>query len=117
MSSSNDILDGVAHRIQAHASSKQDGAFAIDPLTIIAIVNCLIGIVRFIYQCRKDRAAISKQMRKPSLFYRLIIKRGINREWKDKRQRKVMYDSMLEVGASLSEKEITEIIKEVENLK
>lgn len=116
MSKSNEILNGIAARVQAHASVKNGGEFAIDPMTILAIINVMIGIARFIYQCRKDKDAISQQMRKPSLFHRLIIRRGINREWKDKNQRKVMYDAFLEVGASLSEKEISTLVTEVENL-
>lgn len=117
MSNSNEVLDGVAARVQAHASAKNGGGFAIDPMTILAIVNVLLTLTKFIYACRKDPDAVSKQMRKPSLFYKLIIKRRIGKEWKDKRQRQVMYQAFLEVGEGLSEKEISTLVKEVENLK
>ncbi len=117
MSDSNEVINTIATRVQAHASAKNGGEFAIDPMTILAIVNILMTVAKFIYACRTDKNAISKQMRKPSLFYRLIIRRRINKEWKDKDQRKVMYNAFLEVGSGLSEKEISTLVKEVENLK
>jgi hypothetical protein len=117
MSEPNEVLKTIGVRVQAHASAKNGGEFAIDPMTVLAIINIMMTVAKFIYACRKDQDSISRQMKKPSLFYKLIIRREIGKEWKDKKQRKVMYSAFLEVGSGLSEKEISTLVKEVEKLK
>ena len=40
------IVDGVLERV-----SRKNENFSIDPLTIIAIINCIIGVIRLLYIC------------------------------------------------------------------
>lgn len=113
--SDNKAIISVAERIQAHANAKDD-KFGFDPMTILAIVNIILTICRIIYECRKNREKVAAGMKKPNLFYRLMLKRAINKNFKGT-DRQTVYDATLEVAGGLSEKEITEILKEVEENK
>lgn len=111
--SDNETLLSVAKRIQTHANAKDD-KFGFDPMTILAIVNIILTICRIIYECRKNREAVHSGMKKPNLFYRLMLKRAIRKNFSGSKDRETVYAATLEVAAGLSETEITELIKEVE---
>ena len=111
--SDNEILLSVAKRVQTHANAKDD-RFGFDPMTILAIINVILTIFKIIYQCRKDNTAVHSGMKKPNLFYRLVLKRAIRKNFSGSKDRETVYAATLEVAAGLSEMEITQLIKEVE---
>jgi hypothetical protein len=111
--SDNETLINVAKRIQTHANAKDD-KFGFDPMTILAIVNIILTIIKIFYECRQNREAIHSGVKKPSLFYKLMLKRAIRKNFKDSKDRENVYAATLEVAAGLSEMEITQLIEEVE---
>jgi len=112
MSKSESVIK-IAERVQSHVASK-DEKFGFDPMTILAIVNIILTICRIIYECRKNREAVRSGFKQPNLFYRLMLKRAVRKNFKSKQDRENVYAACLDVGATLSEKEISELIQEVE---
>ena len=102
----------VASRVLAHAQAK-DKNFSFDPWTIMAICNCIISVCKLLYVCYSKESAMSR-IKKSSLIHKLLLKREIRKQFKDKSQRKVMFQSMLEVGTSLSQKELDELMESVQ---
>lgn len=114
MSEPNEKLMAIAKKVGAYASSK-DSKF-IDPLLVIAIVGLIINISKFIYECRKDksREELFKQIKNPSWMYKVLLHMNIRKQWKDKKDRQNIYQSMIEVSKGLSEEELNCIFDEVE---
>ena len=108
-----ETLVSVAKRVQAHANSKDEN-FGFDPMTILAIVNIILTLFKIIHQCRENRKQVTSGLKKPGLFYKLILKRAVRKNFKGSKEREAVYKATLEVAAGLSEKEITDLINEVE---
>ena len=102
----------IASRVLAHAQAK-DKNFSFDPWTIMAICNCIISVCKLLYMCYSKDSVMSG-FKKSSLVHKLLLKREIRKQFKDKSQRKVMFQSMLEVGASLSQRELDELMESVQ---
>lgn len=111
----NEGLDAIARKVAAYASAK-DEKFGIDPLLVIAIIGLIINISKFIYECRKDktRDQLFTQIKNPSWMYKLLLQMNIRKQWKDKKDRQTIYQSMVEVSKGLSEEELNCIFDEVE---
>ena len=102
----------VATRVLAHAQSRSD-KFSIDPFTIFTIINCIISLVRLLYMCY-SKEAIASAIKKRSYLHTILLKREVRKNFKDKKQRKVLYRSFAEVGASLSEMELFELMESIQ---
>lgn len=115
MSEDNEELNAIARKVAAYAAAKDD-KFGFDPLLVIMILGLIINISRFIYECRKDkkRNELFTQIKKPSLMYKFLLHMNIRKQWKDKKDRQTIYQSMIEVSEGLSEEELNCIFDEVE---
>lgn len=115
MSEANEELNLIAKKVAAYAAAK-DEKFGIDPLLVIAIVGLIVNISKFIYECRKDktREQLFTQIKRPSLMYKFLLYTNIRKQWKDKKDRQAIYQSMIEVSEGLSEEELNCIFDEVE---
>lgn len=115
MSEENEEISAIAKKVAAYASAK-DEKFGFDPLTVIMIIGLIVNISRFIYECRKDkkRTELFTQIKNPSWMYKLLLHTNIRKQWKDKKDRQTIYQSMIEVSKGLSEEELNCIFDEVE---
>ena len=106
------IQNKIAQRIIAHAQAK-DVDFSFDPFTIMAICNCIISVIKLLYMCY-SKEAIASAIKKRSYLHTILLKREVRKNFKDKKQRKVLYRSFAEVGASLSEMELFELMESIQ---
>ena len=102
----------IANRVIAHAQAK-DEKFSFDPFTIMAICNCIISVVKLLYMCY-SKESIAKAIKKGSYLHNVLLKREIRRNFKNKKQRKIMYKSFAEVGASLSQMELFNLMDSIQ---
>ena len=102
----------ISTKVLSYAQAK-DASFSFDPFTIMAICNCIISVCKLLYVCYSKESVMSS-LKKSSLIHKPLLKREIRKQFKDKSQRKVMFQSMLEVGASLSQKELDELMESVQ---
>ena len=102
----------IATRILKHAQAKSD-RFSFDPFTIMAICNCIISIVKLLYMCY-SKESIVHGMKTNSLLHRILLKREIRRNFKDKEQRQALYRSFSEVSETLSEKELHDLMDSIQ---
>ena len=110
-------LRNTATKILAHSKAKlKDENFGIDPVTIITIVTITVRLIQLWYTCR-NREGVYNEMKKPSFLYKLALKREIRQRFKTSEERSAIYASMIDVSKQLSEKEINNILDEVEELK
>ena len=107
-----EIQHSIAIRVAAHAHAKYRN-FSIDPLTIIAIINCIIGVIRLLYMCYFTDKAVAKSVKNNSLLHKLLLKREIRKQFKNKDERKAMYGAMLDVSNSLSEHELNHLLESI----
>lgn len=101
------IAERMAHRVR-----DEDDNFSIDPLTIIALINVIIGLVRIIIECRKNREDAKGMIRKPGIIARYLMKREIRKQFPAE-HRRAIYKAMLEVGPSLTDKEVDSVFNYV----
>ena len=106
-----EIQRSVATKILAHAQAKEK-SFSFDPFTIMAICNCIISVVKLLYMCYSSES-VAKAVKSNSILHRLLLKREIRKQFKDKRQRKALIASFTEAGASLSETELSELVESI----
>jgi len=107
-----DIQNRIAVRVLAHAQAKHSD-FSLDPFTIMAICNCIISVIKLLYMCY-SKDAVASAIRKRSYLHTILLKREIRKNFKDKAKRKVLYKSFSEVGKSLSEMELTELLDSIQ---
>lgn len=105
-------IQDAAMKVAADLNAK-DKRYGFDPFTIIAIINCIIGIVRLIYECRKNRVTAKKLMRKPGLVSRFMMKRAVKQHFLPHEVTDV-YNSMLNVSKQMSEQELDDILDSFE---
>ena len=109
---SNERLEDVVNRVNLYAKA-ENKQFGIDPMTIIAILNVILTLIRFIYQCRQNREAIKDTIRKPGPISRFLMRRQIRKHFPPS-ERKAVYNAMLTVSGRLSDKELDEVLEFVE---
>tara|TARA_Y100001938_G_C7837025_1_gene304223 strand:+ start:8 stop:349 length:342 start_codon:yes stop_codon:yes gene_type:complete len=102
----------IATRVLSHAQAK-DNNFSFDPFTIMAICNCIISVVKLLYMCY-SKESIASAMKRRSVLHSILLKREIRKNFKDKKQRKILYKSFLEVGASMSAKELFNLMDSIQ---
>ena len=107
-----EIQKTIATRVAAHAQAKCSN-FSLDPLTIIAIINCIIGVIRLLYVCYFTDKAVARSVKNNSLLHRIMLKREIRKQFKNKDKRKAMYGAMLNVSSSLSERELNDLLESI----
>jgi hypothetical protein len=109
-----DIKEKVANRITAHVQAADDN-FAIDPITIVAIINVIVSVIRLIYVCYWSEEKIAHQIKKQSVIHSLVLSREIRKHFPDKtrKERKVLYNAFKNVGSGLSELELNNLVGDV----
>ena len=95
----------IAARVVAHAQAK-DRNFSVDPSTIVAIINCIIAVMKLLYYCYTTRDGVISNIKKSGLIHNLLLKREIRRNFKDKGERKAVFIGMRDVAKNLSQDEI-----------
>jgi cell division protein ZapA (FtsZ GTPase activity inhibitor) len=109
---SNERLEDIANRVNLYAKA-ENKQFGIDPLTIIAILNVTLTLIRLVYQCRQNRTAMQDTIHKPGPMSRFLMRRQIRKHF-PLSERKAVYNAMLTVGGKLSYKELDEVLDFVE---
>jgi len=107
-----EIQESIAMRVATHAQAKYS-SFSLDPLTIIAIINCLIAVTRLLYMCYFTDKAVAKSIKNNSLLHQIVLKREIRKQFKNKDERKAMYGAMLDVSNGLSEREFSDLLESI----
>lgn len=97
-------LVGIAERINKEAKAENEN-FAFDPFTIIAIINVIIGLIRIIMECRKNREEAKGMIRKPGIIAKYIMKREIRKSFPAS-ERRCVYNAMLKVCSNLTDAEL-----------
>lgn len=105
----------VADRIMSHAQSR-DKNFSFDPFTIMAICNCIISVVKLLYMCYSTNS-VASAIKKDSVLHRVLLKREIRKNFKDKNQRKVLYSSFSDVSKTLSQRELLNLLESIQEQK
>ena len=107
-----EIQLSIATRVATHAQAKYS-SFSIDPLTIIAIINCIITVIRLLYMCYFTDKAVADSVKNNSLLHKIVLKRQIRKQFQNKDERKAVYGAMLDVSSSLSEYEINDLLESI----
>jgi len=105
-----DIQKEIATRIATHARMQHKN-FSIDPFTIMAILNCIIAVVKLLYMCYSEDS-MKSGFRNPGIIQKLLLKREIRKHF-NKEDRQAVYGAMLEVSNSLSEAEIKDLLDSI----
>lgn len=109
-----DIQSEIVLRIASYAQAKNK-KFSIDPFTIMAILNCIIAVVKLLYMCYSTES-ISAKMKKGSVIHNLLLKREIRKRFNSKDDRQAVYEGMLQVSKSLSGKELNDLLDSIKNV-
>jgi len=104
-------LNDVATRISSHVAAK-DKNFGIDPVTISIIISIITNLVKLWWSCRSE-SKVRGELRNPSWLFKLFLKREIRKQVKGSGRRSTMYGAFIDVGKSLSEKELNNILREI----
>lgn len=107
-----EIQRKISTKVLAYAQAS-DKSFSFDPWTIFAICNCIISVCKLLYMCYSSKG-VANAIKGGSLLHKIVLKREIRKKFKDKSQRRVMFESMLEVGASLSEMELNQLMESIQ---
>ena len=107
-----EIQRSIATRVAVNAQSKYK-SFSLDPLTIIAIINCIITVVRLLYMCYFTDKAVSNSVKNNSLLHKMLLKRQIRKQFQNKDERKAVYGAMLDVSRGLSESELNDLLESI----
>lgn len=116
MSGNNSMIECVAHKVASYAAVK-DEKYSVDPIIVLTIISIIVNVTRLIYECRKDKNDITDQIQNRSLVYKFLLRKEIRKKCKERKDRDIIYQAMLDVSKNLSMKEIFSIIEEVENKK
>lgn len=104
-------LNSVATRISSYVAAK-DKKFGIDPLTISIIISIITNLIKFWWSCR-SQDKVRGELRHPSWLFKLFLKREIRKQVRGSSRRGAMYGAFIDVGKSLSDKELNSILKEL----
>jgi len=102
----------IANRVLSYAQAK-DESFSFDPFTIMAICNCIISVVKLLYMCY-SKNGVTSAIKRRSYLHTVLLKREVRKNFKNKQQRKIMFDSIKEVGASMSEMELCNLMDSIQ---
>tara|TARA_Y100000004_G_C8613771_1_gene285854 strand:- start:56 stop:397 length:342 start_codon:yes stop_codon:yes gene_type:complete len=102
----------IANRVLAYAQAK-DESFSFDPFTIMAICNCIISVVKLLYMCY-SKDSVASAIKRRSYLHTILLKREVRKNFKDKQHRKIMFKSIKEVGASMSEMELHNLMDSIQ---
>tara|TARA_B110000977_G_C10620362_1_gene315950 strand:- start:86 stop:439 length:354 start_codon:yes stop_codon:yes gene_type:complete len=102
----------VSTRIASKAKGL-NGSFSIDPFTIMSICNCIISIVKLLYMCysKSDIYAAITSTEK-GVIQKFLLKREVRKNFKNKDDRKAIYDAFLEVSGELSEEDVNILLED-----
>ncbi len=101
----------IAERIIIFAQAKDEN-FSLDPFTIMAICNCIISVIKLLYMCY-SKDSIASAIKNHGYVHSILLKREIRKHFKDRKRRKVIYDSFKEVGTSLSKMELINLMESI----
>lgn len=104
----------IAMKVATHLNAKNDNV-TIDPILILMLAGLIVNLIRLWMACR-DKSNVHKQMKEPSLLFKVLIRKEINKNFAKDDRRKI-YDSILDVAKQLSEQEVNNLLDEVEKLK
>jgi hypothetical protein len=100
----------VSERIVANIALK-DKNYTIEPILVIAIASLIVNIIRLIYKCNNNKKFISQQIKTTSWIYKLLLRKEINKIWKNKSDRELIYSGIIEISSELSETELYNILE------
>jgi len=103
-------LDVVAKRVASHAAAKNN-EYGIDPVTISIIISIVTNLIKLWWTC-KSQSKIRSELQNPSWLFRLFLKREIRKQV-GRKNKEALFGAFLDVAPTLSEKEITNILKQV----
>lgn len=103
-----DVFEEIAGRVVAYANA-ENKQFGIDPMTVLAILQLMLTVIRVIYGCRSTRSGAKQIIKKPGVISRLMMRRVIAKQFKAS-ERKAVYNALLQVSGTLSEKELDNIL-------
>jgi len=106
-----EIQKEIATRVASHAQASNN-SFSIDPFTIMAILNCIIAIVKLLYMCYSKKS-IFTGMKKGNMIHKILLKREIRKHFIRKEDKQAVYGAVLDVSASLSETELNDLLDSI----
>lgn len=107
----NNTVD-LAHRV-ALKSKEHNSRFSIDPLTIIAITNVIITLIKWAYKCFYNRSRLKSTAASPGVLARLFIRRAVRANVL-KQDRDLVYVGLLEVLGEMSDEDFDRVLEEIE---
>ena len=105
-----EIQYNVAIKVANHANAK-NATCAVDPATLLIIVNIIVNVIRLLYTCLKENS-VAKMIRKPGRIQRYLLYREVKKNFPHE-QRKAVYEGLLDTCAELSEREVQELVLSV----
>ncbi len=84
-----------------------------DPFTILVVIQIIILIVKFIWECQHDKTVIFHRLKSPGLFGKRLVKRLIKEQKIDSESRYNLELLFYSYGKSLSQEDFEQILKEV----
>tara|TARA_Y100001973_G_scaffold43632_1_gene64982 strand:+ start:128 stop:493 length:366 start_codon:yes stop_codon:yes gene_type:complete len=106
-----DIQKEIAARIATYARS-HDENFSIDPFTIMAILNCIIAVVKLLYMCYSQESVFIG-MKQGGVIQKFLLKREIRKQFSSKEDRKAVYEAIVDVSKSLSATELNDLLDSI----
>ena len=106
-----EIQKEIATRVASHAQASNN-SFSIDPFTIMAILNCIIAIVKLLYMCYSKKS-IFTGMKKGNMIHKILLKWEIRKHFIRKEDKQAVYGAVLDVSASLSETELNDLLDSI----
>lgn len=108
------ILD-KANAVADRVTPNEDGSKEFD---VLAIATLLLGLVKFIKDCREKPQMAAKLANDPPLYYRRQVKRylkdQLGRE-QFRRKGDELFEGILALGPDVTAEDIKQLIKESEN--
>lgn len=108
-----ELLDHGVRELSESVASKvasRRNIYALDPMTVITIANCVIGIIKFLYICFSNKPRdILFDMRSPGFFQKIMIKRQI-RKHVDKDMVDDMYYSLVQQAKEMTTTDVDNML-------
>lgn len=114
MSKLSELANQASAEIAADQKTKGVG---IDPVTIALLIEVVVKIMLYIYDCWKaNRSDSLKRIRKPGFFQRLVLKRVVRKVLTKagaKDQIGVVYDAVLKMASMVTSEDLDAVLAEV----
>ena len=107
-----EIQNDIATRIAGSAKAADD-QFSIDPFTIMAILNCIIALVKLLYMCYSKESMMKYMVNHESVVHKFLLKREIRKHFSTKEDRKAVYGAVLEVSKNMIKEEKEKLIDSI----